>query len=197
MTGQRPWRVPVVVAQIPERGLQLELVADAATRERLAVVAKLRAMPAAAAQVTLTPVGDGKIRVSGRVQATVGQTCVVTLEPVEATVDETFEVLFLPEGATMPVHTEGDDDDAPEPIVKGMIDVGSLATDYLFLGIDPYPRRPGVVFKPAEQPADAEDHPFAALEALRGGARPVEASDGEVQPEPPAGHRGRPPRKGR
>lgn len=197
MTGQRPWRVPVVVAQIPERGLRLELVADAATRERLAAVAKLRAMPAAAAQVTLMPVGDGKIRVAGRVQATVGQTCVVTLEPVETMVDETFEVLFLPEGAPMPVQSEEDDDDAPEPIVRGMIDVGNLATDYLFLGIDPYPRRPGVVFTPAEQPADVEDHPFAALEALRSGARPGEASDGEAQPEQSTGQRGRPPRKER
>jgi hypothetical protein len=60
-----------------------------------------------------------------------------------------------------------DDVDPPEPIEGGIIDLGRLATDALFLGIDPYPRKPDAVFDHETTPPDPEDHPFAALKALK------------------------------
>ena len=63
--------------------------------------------------------------------------------------------------------------DPPEPIVNGVIDLGRLATDALFLAIDPYPRRLDAVFEPPVVAADPEDHPFAALKALRLDAKPT------------------------
>ncbi len=60
----------------------------------------------------------------------------------------------------------------PEPIVNGVIDLGRLATDALFLGINPYPRRPDAVFEPIVETPDPEDHPFAALKALKASAKP-------------------------
>ncbi len=64
---------------------------------------------------------------------------------------------------------ESDDEipDPPEPIDNGMIDLGRVATDALFLAIDPYPRKPDAVFEPLVDAADPEDHPFAALKALK------------------------------
>jgi hypothetical protein len=56
--------------------------------------------------------------------------------------------------------------DPPEPIVNGTIDLGRVATDALFLAVDPYPRLPGAVFEPEVVAPDPEDHPFAALKAL-------------------------------
>ncbi len=193
MTEQRPWRVPVAVAQIPERGLQLELAADEATRAQLAAVAGLRGLLEATAEVVLAPAGGGKVQVSGRVRASVGQTCVVTLEPVDNVVDEAFSVLFVPEETAMPAAADADDD-PPERIVGGIIDVGSLVTDYLFLGIDPYPRKPGATFDRVASGPAAEDHPFAALKALKTAAQPDAAP--EAVTEPPASRRRRSPRKG-
>jgi hypothetical protein len=43
----------------------------------------------------------------------------------------------------------------------------------LFLGIDPYPRRPDAVFEPPMAATDPEDHPFAALKALQADTKPV------------------------
>jgi hypothetical protein len=57
--------------------------------------------------------------------------------------------------------------DPPEPIENGMIDLGRVATDALYLAVDPYPRKPGAVFEPVVEAADPEDHPFAALKALK------------------------------
>ena len=51
--------------------------------------------------------------------------------------------------------------------MNGIIDLGRLATDALFLAVDPYPRKPGVMFEPEVTAADPEDHPFAALKALQ------------------------------
>jgi uncharacterized metal-binding protein YceD (DUF177 family) len=72
-----------------------------------------------------------------------------------------------------PVAPAGEDDeemlgeDPPEPIVNGAIDLGALATEFLMLALDPYPRKEGAVFEPVIAPVDPADHPFAALEALK------------------------------
>jgi hypothetical protein len=41
-----------------------------------------------------------------------------------------------------------------------------LATEFLILGIDPYPRKPGAQFA-TPKIEDAGEHPFAALESLK------------------------------
>ena len=48
---------------------------------------------------------------------------------------------------------------------------GAVATEFLLLGLDPYPRKPGAVFDapPADDPAS---RPFAALAALKKGETP-------------------------
>jgi hypothetical protein len=65
---------------------------------------------------------------------------------------------------------EGDEfeiPDVPEPIVNGFIDLGMVASEFMFLGLDPYPRKPGAEFVPPEIVEDPEEHPFAALKALK------------------------------
>lgn len=56
----------------------------------------------------------------------------------------------------------------PEPLLGGVVDLGALATEFLILGLDPYPRKSGAVF---EAPPDRkpEDSPFAALAKLTKG----------------------------
>ena len=46
------------------------------------------------------------------------------------------------------------------------VDLGAVATEFLLLGIDPYPRKPGAVFD-APATGDPAGHPFAALAALK------------------------------
>jgi hypothetical protein len=57
---------------------------------------------------------------------------------------------------------------APEPLVGGVVDLGALATEFLMLGLNPYPRKPDAVFEaPNDDKADAG--PFAALGKLAKG----------------------------
>jgi hypothetical protein len=178
-SGSDPWPWPVNVDQIPETGLQVAFEANDAQRAALARDAGLRDVPQASAAFELSHAGGGKVLVTGRVRARVGQTCVVTLDPVENEIDEPVDLVFVPE-ADMPRLSSAVDDEAesdeipdpPEPIVNGVIDLGRVATDVLFLGIDPYPRKPDAVFEPPEVARDPEDHPFAALKALQKGKTP-------------------------
>jgi len=170
-----PWRAPVSVAQIPERGLHRELNADEAQRKVMAEVGGLREVISAHASFDVTPTSGGRFHVAGHVRARIGQTCVVTLDPIENDIDEEIDLIFAPPEQIPELSDLVDDaaesdveiPDPPEPIVNGVIDLGRLATDALFLGIDPYPRRPDAVFEPPVVAADPQDHPFAALKALQ------------------------------
>jgi hypothetical protein len=170
-----PWRAFVPVVQIPERGLHREIEADQAARAAMAEAAGLRDLAFARATFDLTPRSGGRVHVSGRVQARIGQTCVVTLEPLDSEIDEEVDLTFAPSEQIpeLAETADGDEDvvtdtaDAPEPIENGIIDLGRLAADMLYLAIDPYPRKPGAVFESQVTAADPDDHPFAALKALQ------------------------------
>ena len=176
-----PWSIPVVVAQIPDTGLHREFEAGPATRAAMAEVAGLREILSARAWLDVTPRGGGRVQVAGRVQAKVGQTCVVSLEPIENDIDEAIDLIFappeqIPELASLvdeAIESEVEIPDPPEPIENGVIDLGRVATDALFLAVDPYPRKPDAVFEPPVVPEDPEDHPFAALKALQLDAKPA------------------------
>jgi uncharacterized metal-binding protein YceD (DUF177 family) len=170
-----PWSVPVPVVQIPETGLQRDIQASPAECAAVATLGGLLGVSALKASLLLTPMGQGNVHVVGSVQGRVGQSCVVTLEPIESDLDEAIDLMFAPpsqirelaESVDEDIESDQETPDPPEPIEHGLIDLGKLATDALFLGLNPYPRKPDAVFEVAETPPDPGDHPFAALKALK------------------------------
>ena len=169
------WSVPITVAQLPDTGLHRDIEADPAAREAMAEVAGLRQILSASASLDVTPERGGRVHVEGRVRARIGQTCVVTLEPIDLIFAPPEQIPQLADLVDEATESDAEIPDPPEPIENGVIDLGRLATDALFLGIDPYPRRPDAVFEPPVVVADPEDHPFAALKALRLDAKPTDA----------------------
>ncbi len=163
-----PWRVPVAVEEVADPGQRFDLVADAPVRAAVAKVAGLRELTRFEANFDVARQGSGGLRVTGRVSATVGQNCVVTLEPLTNEVEETVDLLFEPSRAAPQAGDEAEPRrrdanlDDPEPLVGGIVDLGILATEFLILGLDPYPRKPGAVF---EQPRETkpDSGPFSAL----------------------------------
>lgn len=164
-----PWSVPVIVANIPDTGLHMEIEAPAEVRAALATLAGLRELPQLAAAFDLTKLGGG-VHVAGQVSARVGQTCVVTLEPIENLVEEAVDLRFSPVAAPLAPEAEAKvakaDKEPPEALVDGVLDLGAVATEFLLLGIDHYPRKPDAKFIPPAREDDGA-HPFAALEALK------------------------------
>jgi hypothetical protein len=180
MNPADPWRVPVVVAQIPDTGLHRAFEASDAIRAAMADIAGLHEIMSASASFDLTLKGGGRVHVTGEVRARIGQTCVVTLDPIENEIDEVIDLMFAPSeqipslSALTEEAAASDEEipDPPEPIDNGVIDLGRLATDALFLAVDPYPRRPDATFEPPAEIVDPADHPFAALKALQSNGEP-------------------------
>jgi len=171
-----PWQVPVAVDAIAETGEHFDLAANEQARAAVARMAGLRDLPRLEAIFDVTKHGTGGLHVVGRVSATVGQNCVVTLEPLVNEIDESVDLFFEPRvGATTPADETSTSDepqemkwDEPEPLLDGMIDLGVLATEFLVLGLDLYPRKPGAVFQ-LPQDRQSEAGPFAALSRLKKG----------------------------
>lgn len=140
------------VTRLPQKGMPVTIDADARQRKALAAAHGLLSVERFHAELLVAPWKRNGVRVSGRVEADVTQECVVTLDPLQARIDEAVEGLFLPEdsklgrlgfeeGGEIHIATEGPD--SPETFSGDTIDVGALAEEFFGLGIDPYPRKPG------------------------------------------------------
>jgi len=106
-----------------------------------------------------------RLTVTGAVEALVTQLCTVSLEPFEAPVHEPVEVVFTDTDRL--AGTEAEEADIPDPLVGGRIDFGALTAEFLALGLDPYPRKPGITFEPVVAGDDAG--PLDGLRKLRDG----------------------------
>jgi uncharacterized metal-binding protein YceD (DUF177 family) len=112
------------------------------------------------------------IRLSGSISASVTQTCVVSLRPVENVLQIEVNRRFGPpelvddqESGDVAIDAE----DPPDEITDGVIDLGEAVAELLALEIDPFPRLEDAEFagynSGASQPADKQS-PFAVLEEL-------------------------------
>jgi uncharacterized metal-binding protein YceD (DUF177 family) len=152
-------------------GDRIDLVADEAERravgERLGL-ARIDRMEAHAALAR-----DGEtIRATGRLQAALEQSCVVTGEPIAAHVDEPFELLFRPEPQVAQPGEEielGAEDCEVVFHDGSAIDLGTAIADTLALSLDPYPRSAGAeaALREAGIMTEEEASPFAALAQLK------------------------------
>lgn len=145
-----PISMPVNVARLPQRGMPVVLEPDAEQRQALAQIHGLDSIVSFRADLEVTHWRRHGVRVEGRISAIVGQTCVVTLEPMENAIDEEIDAVFLPEasklgregfgqGGEIVLDPEGED--SPETFSGDWIDVGALAEEFFGLAIDPYPRK--------------------------------------------------------
>ena len=172
-----PFSRPLVAAELDEAPKFMRLEANEAERAALARDTQVPQIESLVAELTLTREGRSTIKVSGRVKARATRECVVTLEPFEEKIDEEVTASFAPQDVVDAAErklAEATEEDAmelpqpPDPIENGRIDLGVLAAEFFVLGLDPYPRKPGVRFEPPVLAADAaDDSPFAALARLK------------------------------
>jgi len=159
---------------MPVAGRTLRVVPSEAERVQLAT--RLGVSSVDRLEVTLHAVRfRGGMRVTGRLTAVVTQPSVVTLEPVAQQLAEPIDRVFLPGGeklfagpANAEVFVDLEGEDIPDHFEGNEADLTSLIVETLALSVDLYPRAQGESIDDLGLKADiAEDHPFAALKALK------------------------------
>ncbi len=176
----------VEIDDIPAKGLDATIHADASECAALALRAGLVAVESLAADFHLCKVKGSRVAVEGVLHALVVQTCVVSLEPFESEIEGPIAVDFAAAVATdlVPAGIRADrgdragagnprsaELDAPDPIIDGRIDLGAVAAEFFMLSLDPYPRKPGVSFDAPGVAGPESVSPFAALGKLEGSSR--------------------------
>ena len=165
----------IAADQIGPQETEREIVANAAERARLVERFGLLALDRLSATLSLKRGRGGLIQVRGRFEAEVVQACVVTLEPVRSRLCESFMVAFGTgsTAAAGEVVIGLEEEDPPEELIEGRIDLGETVAQQLAVALDPYPHAPG-----ANEKAEASDagqsgvekktaSPFAVLARLR------------------------------
>jgi len=167
---------PLKVDEIRD-GSSGETAASDAERAAIAPMLDLVALKRLALSYRLDRAGSGRLRLTGRLQADVTQTCVVSLEPVDAQLEVPVEVEFWPAALVDELERNAEEAgsqgllDWPEAVVDGRIDFGPVMYETLATALDPYPKRSGASFdwsqgRP-EEAGEGKSGPFAALAALK------------------------------
>jgi len=164
----------VPTRQIPEGGRHFRIEAEARERQAVAAALDIVEVEMLSAELDVRPVGSDAFAVKGSLAATVVQTDVVTLEPVRQLVAEEIDLTLVPEESGSPSRRRTDDSEPADALADkdvyqgGQIDLGPIIFEHLALGLDPYPRSPGVEFSGhVENKQEKAESPFAALAELK------------------------------
>jgi uncharacterized metal-binding protein YceD (DUF177 family) len=165
------WSEPLGLHELAHGPVRRRLIAGEEARRRIAKDLDLDSLDVLEADVEVTPWLDG-VEVRGTWRAAVAQTCGVTLEPLLSEPEGSFSVRALPAGsANLPEEPAGEVavdlevDDPPDVFEDGKVDLAAYVVEHLALEIDPFPRKPGAVFTPPDEPQ--ETSPFAVLREFK------------------------------
>jgi len=162
---------PVRIDTLGEAPRALSVEAEEGERTALARRFGLIAIDRLAAELTLNRAG-ADILMRGTLSADVVQACVATAEPVPATVEAPFEIIFRPQPDPSGPDAEIELDESELDVVfyeGGAVDAGEAVAETLSLSLDPWPRAPGAEekLKAAGVIGEEEAGPFSALAGLR------------------------------
>ena len=105
--------------------------------------------------------------ISGNFEAEVTQECRTTFKPVSQSISEKFKELLVKNAEDLPSIEEAQERGQAIELLQGdEIDYGEIATQWLSLALDPYPRAEGAVFEHIEHDP-SETNPFSALKAVK------------------------------
>jgi len=171
-----PFSYHVKVGHISANPVEVHVEADASELTALAKTWNVVSVDDLSADLQIARWKRDGVRIKGRVQAKIVQSCVVTLEPVESAIDESFEQIFVPEGsklARQPGSDAGemlldpDGPDLPETFVGDTIDAGEVVAEFAALAIDPYPRKEGIEFSGHIEDCGEDDKKPSAFAVLK------------------------------
>jgi uncharacterized metal-binding protein YceD (DUF177 family) len=175
-TVVHPFSYPLVVASLPRMGQRVKLSANSEQLLAIADILKIPSIEKLEVFFVAEHARHGSFRITGDVKAELHQMCVFSLEAFASTKNETVDVRFAPQEKLSPitkseVERSLEEDEPPELLLDGTIDLGALAVEFVALSLDPYPRKPGIEFVETET-GEKPESPFAVLMALKKPPKP-------------------------
>lgn len=170
----QPLHRPTPVHDLPAAGRPFQIKAPAEECRELARRFNLLAIEVLTVEGVLRPEASGRrVRVEGRLVADVVQTCVVSLDPVPARIDVSFERLYgwdvddEAEEGPEEIHLDLASELPAERLTSDTLDLGEMVAEQLALELDPYPRKPGALFTGCDSGLGGSDAgPAKPLEGL-------------------------------
>jgi hypothetical protein len=186
------WSYLISIDDIPQTGKSLTAMPSDAEKKDIADRLGVVCVENISASFDLSRESGHVVRVKGRFSADITQTCVVSLEPVVSHIEDEFEAWYADHSQVIPFARAQhealskkevidlpmlEEEEDPEPIADGKIDLGELAVQYLSLAVNPYPHKDGINYEKAIKKEDAAGekgsgpllsvNPFAALKNWR------------------------------
>jgi uncharacterized metal-binding protein YceD (DUF177 family) len=143
---------PLVPARLPKGPQPFSVSATSRDCDWLAQHVGVERLSDVAVEGTIEVRGDGtEMLVKGRVRAEVEQRCVVTLEPVLSSIDESFARSYsaalrdewdMYDESTEEIFIDLEEEGGAEPFPAAGLTLAAIVAEELALAIDPYPRSP-------------------------------------------------------
>ena len=165
------WPYTLSLSEVARGKGRVRLEPDAASRQAIAKELGLESLGALSAELSYRPWMDGA-EITARFEAKVSQVCGVSLDVFEQVLVGDLEFRVVPQGSpnapaeitSTEVEFDSETPDPPDVLQESAIDLSRYVVEHLALAIDPFPRKPGVVFD--YEPEVREESPFAVLKRL-------------------------------
>lgn len=163
------------VRKLARKGQHIRFSADEDARQRIASDYDLIEVKSFDVDCKVMPWKADGVELTGTLKADIVQPCAISAEPLEQTVREEIEFIFLPEGSKLlrPPRFEEQEmildpmgDDVPDTFISDSLDLAGPWLETFALGLDPFARIDGAEFSSENLDSERES-PFAALAALK------------------------------
>lgn len=159
------------LAALPAGGHEERLAVPPEIRASIAEWCEVDAVEDLTASFRLSRLSADEYALDAHFDASVLQTCIVSLAPLRSRVSRDFTRRYrvLPAvRARRPAQAApAAADDEIEQLRGSSLDLAAPLLEELSLAIDPYPRAPGAVFSAPKDEDESRDGPFAILKVLK------------------------------
>ena len=167
---QKKFSYPIKIDELNQNQYRYEIIADKAEREDIRQILKVEDVRGFRGDVYLKyDKKSGIIRVWGTVSAVLILQSVISLENFKQKIKTPFE-LFFDTRATYNDLSDDINDEVPDVVINGEINLADICIEQIALNLDDYPRAAGEEFEYdnfCENSVAEKENPFAVLQKLK------------------------------
>ncbi len=168
---QKDFSYPLKIEDINQGEQTYKLRANKAQLETLREILQIPAVNYFEADIKLTfQKKKGVLDVSGEVRAGLTLTSVISLDEFEKEYKSNFSLTYDTNATYEQIREMDEDieDDIPDIVIDGKIDLGDIAIEQLALVMEDHPRKAGEEFTSViENDSEVRENPFAILSKLK------------------------------